>query len=114
MAGSKAASLLTLDPAQDWTEALHGDLARRLEQEALPAFLPLQRWYAAKDKRLTAVTLQPWTTLNDDSGDYILAAVDLTFADGASQTYFLPLALHCTDRRPTRCRHGCHGRGGGR
>ena len=93
MAGSKAASLFTLDPAQDWTGALHGDLARHLEQEALPAFLPMQRWYAAKDKHLTGVTLEPWTTLNDDAGDYILAAVDLTFADGASQSYFLPLTL---------------------
>jgi maltose alpha-D-glucosyltransferase/alpha-amylase len=94
MASSQAASVLPLDPAQDLTKALHGDLARHLEQEALPAYLPLQRWYAAKDKRLIGVTLQPWTTLNDDVGDYILAAVDLTFADGASQTYFLPLALH--------------------
>jgi len=93
MAGSKAASVLPLDPALGWTKALHGDLARHLEHEALPAFLPLQRWYAAKDKRLTGVMLRSWTTLNDDAGDYVLAAVDLTFADGASQTYFLPLAL---------------------
>ena len=93
MAGSKAASLFTLDPAQDWTGALHGDLARHLEQEALPAFLPMQRWYAAKDKHLTGVALQLWTTLSDDAGDYVLAAVDLTFADGASQSYFLPLTL---------------------
>ena len=97
MAGSKAASFFTLDPAQDWTEALHGDLARHLEQEALPAFLPMQRWYAAKDKRLTGVTLQPWTTLNDDAGDYVLAAVDLTFADGASQSYLLPLTLRAAE-----------------
>jgi maltose alpha-D-glucosyltransferase/alpha-amylase len=93
MAGTKAASLLPLDPALDLMEALEDGLARRLEQEALPAFLPTQRWYGAKDKRLERVSFRPWTTLRDAGGDYVLAAVNLTFAEGESQTYFLPLTL---------------------
>ena len=97
MAGTKVASHLILDSGRDLIEALEDGLARRLEQEALPAFLPTQRWYGAKDKRLAGVTLQPWSALRDSGGDYILAAVNLNFADDASQTYFLPLTLRPTN-----------------
>ncbi|HET7674655.1 MAG TPA: maltose alpha-D-glucosyltransferase, partial [Gammaproteobacteria bacterium] len=63
---------------------------RRLEERVLPAFLPRQRWFAAKGRHVEttqiayAVELQP---------EYWFIEAEVIFDTGAAQRYFLPCAL---------------------
>lgn len=67
--------------------ALAGREGRQLEADTLPLFLPLQRWFGAKDGRVGAVTVEQLGAL----GDYQLTVLDVKTGDGPQQ-YFLPLA----------------------
>jgi maltose alpha-D-glucosyltransferase/alpha-amylase len=61
-----------------------------LEQEILPSFLPKQRWFAAKEARITKARLCAAAPFNRD---LLLAEVEVFLTSGATQRYFLPLAL---------------------
>ncbi len=69
--------------------ALSGRERRQLEAEVLPRFLPLQRWFGAKDSAISGATLIP---LGELPGDHALVACDVD-ADGERQRYFLPLSV---------------------
>lgn len=69
--------------------ALAGREGRQLEQESLPKFLQLQRWFAAKDRKVESARLRSLAEAGD--GRFLLAACDVELEDG-KQSYFLPLA----------------------
>ena len=71
--------------------ALGGRERVQLEETTLPQYLPLQRWFAAKDQRIERVALEPLATL-DDAGTFALALMDVTLSSG-TQTYFAPLSI---------------------
>ncbi|HJU26748.1 MAG TPA: putative maltokinase, partial [Rhodanobacteraceae bacterium] len=60
------------------------------EQEILPSFLPKQRWFAAKEDRIASTRLCAAAPF---SRDLLLAELEVMLASGATQRYFLPLAL---------------------
>jgi len=62
---------------------------RQLEQDVLPAFLPLQRWFGAKDRKIGKVEISPLGEL--DRGRHLLAKVSATVGEDV-QEYFLPLS----------------------
>jgi maltose alpha-D-glucosyltransferase/alpha-amylase len=67
-------------------------LRARLEQEILPAFLPLQRWFADKQRTIRDVRLrdvQDWVT---GSGRWLLVLLDVQL-NGHAERYFLPLSV---------------------
>jgi len=69
--------------------ALSGREGRQLEKDVLPKFLPLQRWFAAKDSPIRNVGV---TTLAElDGGRHSLSVADVE-VDGETQRYFLPLS----------------------
>ena len=70
-------------------DAIEGRERSQLESQSLPAFLPLQRWFAAKDERVRRVSLQPLAMLNDE---FALAAFNVDVASG-EQAYFVPLSI---------------------
>ncbi|WP_420394489.1 maltose alpha-D-glucosyltransferase [Acuticoccus sp.] len=72
-------------------DALTGRERSQLEQNTLPAFLPLQRWFAAKDERIRSVQLEPLAMLDTD-GTFALAAFSVDVPSGR-QRYFAPLAV---------------------
>ncbi len=72
-------------------DALEGRERSQLEKQTLPAFLPLQRWFAAKDERVRSVALQPLATL-DSSGSFALAEFRVDVPSG-TQRYFAPLSI---------------------
>ena len=61
----------------------------QLETDTLPAFLPLQRWFGAKDARIRSTTVTPLASL--EGGRAMLALLDVEVGEDR-QTYFLPLA----------------------
>lgn len=71
--------------------AIGGDAAARLQRDMLPLWVLRQRWFAAKDEAPPQrVELRPLGDLDEPA--QALMALDVTSADGAVQTYFLPLS----------------------
>jgi maltose alpha-D-glucosyltransferase/alpha-amylase len=68
--------------------ALRGREGRMLETEILPSFLPLQRWFGAKDRQITSISVKPLAEL--EQGRLALAIVEVDTDE--RQRYFLPLS----------------------
>ncbi|MBL27598.1 MAG: maltose alpha-D-glucosyltransferase [Rhodospirillaceae bacterium] len=75
-----------------WQSLGEGD--RHLEVSVLPSYLPKQRWFAAKDDRITAAGLVEAAEVKAGGESFLLAEIDVSLA-GASETqrYHLPLAV---------------------
>ena len=78
-------------------EILDPPLRTVLEQEALPAYLPKRRWYAAKQERLQSVriaraTLLPPSQARPHVLPALLVEIDTVTAGGIDH-YFLPLGM---------------------
>lgn len=57
-------------------------------------FLPRQRWFGAKARTIQRVAVLDATVVaGAPDGDYALVIVDVLYADGGPDRYFLPLAL---------------------
>ena len=69
--------------------ALSGRELRQLETDVLPKFLPLQRWFAAKDRALRDTRLTLLAQFDD--GCHALTAVDVE-VEGETHRYLLPVA----------------------
>jgi maltose alpha-D-glucosyltransferase/alpha-amylase len=82
-------------------------LRRRFEREALEPFLSQQRWFAGKARTISHARLADWP---EDTADAVmLTLVDVSYEDGGSDRYFMPLALvnaaRQTDDGPIERRH---------
>jgi maltose alpha-D-glucosyltransferase/alpha-amylase len=95
--------------ARDWASLAAGPGKVQLEGE-LSAWLPRQRWFGAKSRRIQSVQVRDWVELNadratgatvedisDKSADKnfapVLFFVEVQFADGQSAIFQLPLAF---------------------
>jgi maltose alpha-D-glucosyltransferase / alpha-amylase len=74
--------------------ALAGREKSQLERDVLPHFLPLQRWFSAKDARIEKVELSPLGELK--SGEHALVAMDVML-EHEQHRYFLPLSVRWGD-----------------
>ncbi|MEJ8574218.1 maltose alpha-D-glucosyltransferase [Microbaculum marinum] len=70
------------------TAAARGREGRILETEILPAFLPLQRWFGAKDRSIGSIRVTSLAEL--ERGRHALAIIEVEA--GGTQRYFLPLS----------------------
>ncbi len=75
--------------AADWAAVLTGAGRDRLEHEWLPAFFPKQRWFGGKSRQIVSSTVADWGLL----GDHALVLVEITYAGGDRDSYFVPLAV---------------------
>ncbi|MGR3757552.1 MAG: maltose alpha-D-glucosyltransferase [Tranquillimonas sp.] len=71
--------------------ALSGRAGEDFQRETLTKYLPLQRWFAGKGRRLKSVQMRPLAEM--ESGRYLLALAEAQ-VEGDMQRYFLPLAAH--------------------
>ncbi|NDV00327.1 maltose alpha-D-glucosyltransferase [Pseudoroseicyclus tamaricis] len=71
------------------SSALTGREGRMLERDVLPSYLPIQRWFAAKDKTIKGTHISPLADLED--GRAALSLLDVDLGD-ETQQYLLPLA----------------------
>ena len=74
-------------------QAAAARLQQQLEKEALPSYLAKQRWFAGKNRTLERARVNELCQWRTARGTWLLALVDTAFADGSSQTYFVPLAI---------------------
>ena len=68
-------------------DAMDDRAAAEFERRSLAEYLPLQRWFAAKDESAPPVRLR---RLAEIDGLHLMAVAEVTTRDGA-QSYFLPL-----------------------
>ena len=82
----------TLITAGTWDALVTGPGLEQLEELA-PAFLARQRWFGAKDRRITGVSIVESVPLADaaTTAGYLIVA-DVTYAEGEPETYALTVA----------------------
>jgi maltose alpha-D-glucosyltransferase/alpha-amylase len=88
--------LLTLVmPEEGWSGPFNQHNRQLIESEVLPVYLPLQRWFAGKGKRIARTVVKAGAMLpgKGKDGGWPLPVVDVAFRDGEHQRYFLPLAI---------------------
>jgi trehalose synthase-fused probable maltokinase len=59
----------------------------------LPQYLLQQRWFAGKGAPIKQVSILDQTTINEPSGEFVIAIVEVTFQLGNPQRYLLPVRL---------------------
>ena len=64
-----------------------------IERDVLPLYLGHRRWFASKDKAIESVRVAYTSVLPDGDGDLLLGEVEVGFAGGARERYFLPLGI---------------------
>ena len=72
---------------------LKGEARRILERDALPSFLPRQRWFAGKSRRMESVRFLDSTAPGELAGPACLTIVEVSYASGRPDTYLLPLGV---------------------
>src|SRR5918911_1577906 len=72
-----------------WENVLTGPSRQALEDSVLPRFLLAQRWFGAKARGLQAVRVADWAVLSPA----LLTLLELRFADGPADLYFVPLGV---------------------
>ena len=100
-------------PQGGWADLFNRQNLPLFEREAIPGFLPQQRWFGGKDKRLQGTRVLAHGEIGPsvegtDTGAsrdrYLATVVEGEFAGGERQRYFLPLAAAWasreTDGRP--------------
>jgi trehalose synthase-fused probable maltokinase len=83
----------TLEVTGGWETIFTGAAREALEGVILPPFLQDRRWFGAKARRLTAARLADWAELPASGGRAFLVLFELTFGDGGTDLYFLPLGV---------------------
>lgn len=68
-------------------------LVRQLEQDVLPAYLQMQRWFAAKGETIEGVDLLMREIWQEGSKSWLLARFRVRLPGGREQIYSVPLAL---------------------
>jgi maltose alpha-D-glucosyltransferase / alpha-amylase len=82
-------------PEEGWSGPFNHHNRQLVESTVLPAYLPLQRWFAGKGKRIAKTVVEAGAMLPGKGKDtgWPLSVVDVAFRDGEHHRYFLPLAL---------------------
>ncbi len=85
--------LLTLVLPDLWHSLVAGPAAQTLRENILPEFLPKQRWFAAKERDVAAVSLAEYVVVPGKTDGWLLAFCDTSMGDGTWQRYLLPTAI---------------------
>jgi maltose alpha-D-glucosyltransferase / alpha-amylase len=86
-------SLPALLVGVDWQNILNAGTRIVLERQALAPFLQRQRWFASKARTIKQARFSDWTSIREGTHPAFLAVVSIEFADGWTESYFVPLSL---------------------
>ncbi|AWK89956.1 maltose alpha-D-glucosyltransferase [Azospirillum thermophilum] len=93
--------LLTVVMRAGWHGITTGRAAQELARDILQAFLPKQRWFAAKDRRVEAAQVSLAAELPGPGDGFLMTRVEIALDDGGSQSYLVPLAMSWEDAAGT-------------
>jgi len=82
----------TLDFPEGWKSLEREPMRQQLEDQALPAYLARQRWFASKGTKIDRAVMQSRFVLDGRGGKWLLATIRVHLAGGRSEDYFVPLA----------------------
>ena len=74
-----------------WTSLFEGAARHRLENTALPEYLPKQRWFGSKSRKIRQARVVDWAALSRPQT--ALALVEVHYDAGSPETYFVPLSI---------------------
>jgi maltose alpha-D-glucosyltransferase / alpha-amylase len=80
-----------LSADEGWTSLFSGLQRERFEAEVLPRFLPHQRWFGGKARRIQTAEIRDWVEF--DGAESALILLEVEYASGPPDTYFVPLAM---------------------
>jgi len=75
----------------DWEEIFRNPNLEHLEQQFLPSFLPRQRWFGGKARRISSTLVSDWGPF--DLGRSALVVVEVTYEAGEPDIYLTPLSI---------------------
>ncbi len=75
---------------ENWHGFLEGAFQHVLENEALPTWLPVQRWFRSKSRTITGVALADWAKMG---GGFFIVFLTVSFNEGEKESYCLPLKV---------------------
>ncbi|MEX2643511.1 MAG: maltose alpha-D-glucosyltransferase [Acetobacterales bacterium] len=84
---------VTIVLSDGWNSVSSGAGGRILEQEVLPAYLQMRRWFAGHGRGRLRATLKDRAVLEGPGTGYLLTEVEVAQQDKVPQRYFMPLAL---------------------
>ncbi len=76
-----------------WDTLLEGNVRTLIERDLLLPFLQRQRWFGGKARSARAAKFVDWGLLRRGPQPLFLTLIEVTFADGGRDRYFLPLAI---------------------
>jgi maltose alpha-D-glucosyltransferase/alpha-amylase len=76
-----------------WDTLLDGNVRTLIERDLLPSFLHRQRWFGAKTRPIRSAHFVDWGLLRRGSQPLFLTLVEVTYAGGDRDVYFLPLTI---------------------
>lgn len=86
--------------ATDWDAIFTTYTARRVfEKKLLPAYLRLCRWFTGKSRKLASMEIVSAPAISLSRGQAYLLLLQLRYADGLPETYFLPVWMETEAER---------------
>jgi maltose alpha-D-glucosyltransferase/alpha-amylase len=82
----------------DWDNVLDAATRLVLERQALAPFLQRQRWFGSKSRELRQARFSDWTRIRSGTNPAFVATASVSYADGWTETYLVPLALVSGDQ----------------
>ncbi len=79
----------TLRVPNGWASVFGTSIRHRLETVILPDYLPRQRWFGAKARRIKSGRFLDWSEFENA----VLTFVEVEYEEGDAETYLLPLAM---------------------
>jgi len=80
-----------LNATAGWDSLFDGASRQRLEASSFPEYLPKQRWFAGKSRRMKTTRILDWIPLHSPHAALVL--VEVQFEDGRQDVYLAPLAM---------------------
>jgi len=78
---------------EDWPSVLNDRKVRAvLEKRILPGYLPRQRWFGGKARKIRQLRLRDWIPLSREPEPTVLTLLEVSYHEGAAELYILPLA----------------------
>jgi maltose alpha-D-glucosyltransferase/alpha-amylase len=78
-----------------WQAVFEGAARNLLENDVLPEYLPKQRWFGAKTKKIKSAKVSDWVEFTEKNS--ALAFISIHYEDGSADSYLLPLAITLND-----------------
>ncbi|MQA30962.1 MAG: maltose alpha-D-glucosyltransferase [Luteitalea sp.] len=77
----------------NWENVLDAATRVVLDRQALVPFLKRQRWFGSKAREVRQARFSDWSRIRGGSNPAFVAMASVSYSDGWSETYLVPLAL---------------------